>query len=386
MDATQLLDSLYGRGVRLLTGVPDSLLHALSAAIPAWPGTHLTAANEGNAIGLAVGHFLATGYPACVYMQNSGLGNALNPLVSLADPEVYSVPVLLVVGFRGEPGSPDEPQHKKQGRITRQLLDVLEIPYWIVESETSPQLLDTVFAHMAARSGPVALLVRKGGLTFSGDAVPAPDHSARFPLTRERAIAKVLACSVPDDLIIATTGKTGRELYELRLERGESPDDFLTVGGMGHTASIALGVALALPDRRVICLDGDGSLLMHLGGAALCGHETPRNLIHILLNNQAHESVGGQPTVANTVDFGVVLRACGYAAHWFATTETDLDAALGQVLSAQEQGTAGHSGEEQIKGPCCVEIMCNLSSRADLGRPAESPVKNKARIMHKISR
>lgn len=378
MDAARLLTALHARGVRLLTGVPDSLLHALSSALPSWPGTHLPAANEGNAIGLAMGHYLGTGRPACVYMQNSGLGNAVNPLVSLADPDVYSVPVLLVVGFRGEPGTPDEPQHIKQGRITRSLLDVLEIPYWLVEKETDEDLLDAVFAHMAARSGPVALLVRKGGLTYSGSGLPAKSGSEDWPLTREQALACVLDKAAPEDLLVATTGKTGRELYELRLARGESPDDFLTVGGMGHTASIALGAALGCPDRRVICLDGDGSLLMHMGGAALCGHEAPRNLVHIVLNNLAHESVGGQPTIARGVDFSGVLRACGYAAHWLATTEAELHAALRQALTDDRR--------ESPTGPCCVEVRCNLHSRPNLGRPAGAPADNKVRFMHKAAK
>jgi len=369
MISTQaLVEGLRQKGARLFAGVPDSLLQSLSSYLlrELGPAEHMITANEGNAVALAMGHYMATGNPGVVYLQNSGLGNCINPLTSLADREVYAIPMVLIVGWRGEPGKKDEPQHVKQGRITAGQLDLLGIPYWVVDSTADiDKVLEESWQTMQQNSGPVALLVKANSL----DAVSAPELVTDASLKREDAIGCVLECTSPEDIVIATTGKAGRELFELRERRGEAQRDFLTVGGMGHTSSIALGVALARPERRVVCLDGDGSLLMHLGAAAIVGDARPRNLIHVLLNNGAHESVGGQPTVARTVDFASIVRACGYASYH----RVDDLVSLRQTF-----------GELDQQGPHFVEVLLAAGSRSDLGRPTLTPAQNKQQFMAHI--
>lgn len=373
IDPQQFIKSLQERGVALFTGVPDSLLQSLSATLlQLLPKTeHIIAANEGNAVGIAMGHYLATGRPAVVYMQNSGLGNTVNPLTSLADPEVYGVPMLLVVGWRGEPGRKDEPQHVKQGRITPGQLELLEIPHWLVDQDTEiEQILDHAFEAMTARKGPVALLVRTGALAkVKMPACEAPSNwpDGLAPLHREAAINQILGLLTPDNCVVATTGKTGREVFELRVACGENQRDFLTVGGMGHTSSIALGVALARPERRVVCLDGDGSMLMHLGSSTIIGNLQPPNLVHVLLNNQSHESVGGQPTVAGRVDFAAIAGACGYRRYAAARSLEDINKAWESISSAP--------------GPSLLEIHLWQGSRPNLGRPSSTPAENKSAFM-----
>jgi len=257
--------------VGLFAGVPDSLLKSLCAYLDdhCEAHEHIITANEGNAVALATGFHLATGKIGAVYMQNSGLGNCVNPLTSLTDPEVYAVPMLLIVGWRGEPGLKDEPQHVKQGRITPGQLELLEIPYRILDSDSNlDALLSDLFSTMREKSCPVALLVRKKTLS------PYDQNKTSTYLsnmTREEGLAGIFELADPTDVIVSTTGKTSRELFELRASRGESQRDFLTVGSMGHTSSIALGVALGCPNSRVLCLDGDGSLIMHMGAMPIIG-------------------------------------------------------------------------------------------------------------------
>jgi phosphonopyruvate decarboxylase len=373
IDTRNFVQNLRQRGVTLFTGVPDSLLQGFSACLlELLPKTqHIIAANEGNAIGLAMGHYLATGQPGVVYLQNSGLGNTINPLTSLADPEVYGVPMLLIIGWRGEPGKKDEPQHVKQGRITPGQLELLEIPYWKVDHETDiEKALDGALESMSTRNGPSALLIKSGalgGIKLSPSTTP-PDWPAELPpLYREAAVGRILELLSSDDCVVATTGKTGREVFELRAARGEAQRDFLTVGGMGHASSIALGIALAQPDRGVVCLDGDGSMLMHLGSMAINGDLQPTNLVHVLLNNQAHESVGGQPTVAGRVDFEALARACGYQCYTEARSLDDIREAWKTVIS--------------VPGPHLLEIHLWQGSRSDLGRPTSTPSQNKSSFM-----
>jgi phosphonopyruvate decarboxylase len=353
-------------GIRLFAGVPDSLLSNLCAYIDdhSQLGEHIITANEGNAIALAAGYHLSSGQYAAVYMQNSGLGNSVNPLTSLTDPEVYKIPMLLIIGWRGEPGVKDEPQHVKQGRITPGQLGLLEIPYWIVDADS--QLEDTLKAALEkiqATGAPVALLVRKGTFAkYKSQRKPTMDSS----LKREDALRQLLQLS-GDDLVVSTTGKTSREVFELRVERNEPQRDFLIVGAMGHTSSIALGVALGNPDKRVICIDGDGSVLMHLGALPIIGSIAPANLIHVLLNNGAHESVGGQPTVADKVDFAAISRASGYKSYVQASDAQSIKQAW-QQLSKQS-------------GPTLLEIRITTGSRDDLGRPTSTPEENKLAFM-----
>ncbi len=355
-----LFKELKGYGVGLFAGVPDSLLSSFCAYVAdhTHEGEHIVTANEGNAVAVVAGFHLASGRVGVVYLQNSGLGNAVNPLTSLTDPEVYRIPLVLIVGWRGEPGAKDEPQHVKQGRITQAQLDLLGIPYWILNSSSDVRLvLKDVFSTLQSQNTAVALLVQKD--TFSSYK-GKPSQSAHVAsLMREEVLRRILSLTDTTDLLISTTGKTSREVYELRTERNEPQRDFLTVGSMGHTASIALGVALGNPQRRVICLDGDGSALMHLGALPIIGNLKPANLIHVLLNNSAHESVGGQPTVAGGMNFDAVVRGCGYRDYHLATD-----------LAGVEQfwKKLGNS-----PGPVLLEIKICCGSRDNLGRPISTP-------------
>lgn len=361
-------EALDANDVGLLVGVPDSLLASFCAWVEDHSelGRHLITANEGNALAVAAGHYLATGKLSAVYLQNSGLGNLANPLASLTSAEVYQIPALLIIGWRGEPGVADEPQHVTQGRVTRAQLDTLDVPTFVVDADADIDALVAAAAQTArTRSAPVALLVRKGAF--------APYKSRRVnddgpTLEREAALNVILDLARPDDVIIATTGKTSRELFELRRARGEPNRDFLTVGCMGHTSSIALGVALGQPNRRVICLDGDGSALMHLGALPIIGSVRPRNLVHVLLNNAAHESVGGQPTVAGAVDFAALSASCGYP----------------QYLRADDAAGVADAWRALTDGPSLLELRLRVGSRADLGRPTSTPSDNKAAFMEHL--
>lgn len=367
IDCKLFYDALTDRGVSFYAGVPDSLLANFCAYLDDHgdPENHVITANEGNAIALAMGYHMATSNIAAVYMQNSGLGNAINPITSLADADVYRVPMLLIIGWRGESGFPDEPQHVKQGRITTRQLDLLEIPYWVLSAETDVgNTLDAAFSEIKKRNAPVAIVVRKD--TFSRYK-SRRRHEAASSLGREDALRCLLELSEPADLLISTTGKTSRELFELRVQRGEAQRDFLTVGGMGHTASIALGIAIGQPRRRVLCLDGDGSLLMHMGAMPVIAKLAPRHFIHVLLNNAAHESVGGQATAADRVDFRSLAMAAGYKGCAQASDVEELKLAWQQISS--------------VEGPVLLEIKIRCGSRDDLGRPTSTAEQNKWAFM-----
>lgn len=371
IDPDSFLAALDEAGVRFVTGVPDSLLAPVCTALAARypPDRHFIAANEGASIGLAIGHYLASGRPALVYLQNSGLGNAVNPLASLADPQVYGIPVLLLIGWRGEilpDGTQlhDEPQHRKQGQITPALLEILSIPYRIIDETTDIQpLVEEFFAEAKARSGPVALLARKNAFgRFAAAASDPEDHR----LSREEAIQAVLNTIEDHVPIVSTTGMASRELFELRTADGSGHHrDFLTVGGMGHASQIAAGIALAQPGRKVLCLDGDGALLMHMGSLAISAGCD--NLMHVVINNAAHDSVGGQPTKGDVLDFTDVARACGYGSVAVAGDAAQIATSLRTMLNARRSSF--------------LEIRCKRGARADLGRPDRSPAVNKAEFM-----
>jgi len=368
LDPEKFLDFLRENGIEFFTGVPDSLLkHAcacLTTRLPA--GNHVLAANEGGAIGLAIGHHLATGKVPFVYMQNSGLGNTVNPLLSLASREVYAVPMLLMIGWRGRPGVKDEPQHVHQGRVTRELLEVMDIPT-IVLSDEMAQAAEQVrqaVAKARSESAPVALLVNKG--TFADYQLDAsfPD----LPMTREEAIIKALSLAEDDAAIVSTTGMPSREVFEYRARAGGSHEkDFLTVGGMGHANQIALGIALSQPDRPVYCLDGDGAAIMHMGSMGIVAQSNAGNYIHLLLNNGCHESVGGQPTVGFDLDFPSIAAACGYRHVGHARTPDELER---EIAAAQRS-----------EGAAFIEVQVRAGHRSDIGRPTVAPVKNKEAMM-----
>ena len=356
--------------VRFFTGIPDSLLQAFCAqilrSIPA--ERNVIAANEGSAVALAAGYYLASGKVGCVYLQNSGLGNAVNPLVSLMDPEVYGIPVLLLIGWRGELVDgvqiKDEPQHVKQGRITHEMLDCLGIPHEILSADTRDpdQLVAPLISQMRAESRPVALMVRKD--TFAAVKVELPQPT--YGLTREEAI-KAIVDVLPDGVIVvATTGKTSRELYEIRLAQGrKTENDFLTVGSMGHALQIASGIAIARPDRKVMCIDGDGALIMQMGGMTTAS--AIPNLSHVVINNGAHDSVGGQPTKGFDIDMPALARACGYVAARCVSNAKEIGPAIRDIVSSH--------------GATFVEIRTRAGSRIDLGRPKQTPAEAKRGFM-----
>ena len=358
------------RGFEFFAGVPDSQLKAVCAFLldryGLDPARHVIAANEGNAAALAAGYHLATGKTPVVYLQNSGLGNLVNPVASLLNEKVYAIPCLFLVGWRGEPGVHDEPQHIFQGEITLKLLETLDIPYFIIDKATTEEQVEAKLAEyraLFAQGKQAAFVVRKGALDYKGKPIPPNGH----PMGREEAIGLILAAA-GDGPVVSTTGKASRELYELREARGQGHGhDFLTVGSMGHSSSIALGIAAQKPGQPVWCLDGDGAALMHLGAMALIGATRPANLIHIGLNNEAHEAVGGLPTGAGRVDLCAIAKACGYPT----ALSADSPEALAAALDAAKRG-----GQLAF-----LEVKCALGARAGLGRPATTPRQNKAAFM-----
>lgn len=363
------IESLAAKGVDFFAGVPDSLLKNVCAFISdTLDDRHnIIAANEGAAVGLAAGHYLATGHIPCVYMQNSGEGNAINPLASLTDKEVYGIPVLLVIGWRGEPGVHDEPQHVKQGKITLPLLDAMGIRHEILsqdETEFRSQL-DGAVRHMSETGEAFAFIVRKN--TFEPYTLQRHEVN-EYPLSREEAIQKVAASLSAKDVIVSTTGMISRELFEYRTAQSQGHErDFLTVGSMGHASQIALGIALEKTDRRVWCFDGDGAALMHLGSVAIIADKAPENFVHVIFNNGAHDSVGGQPTVGLKVNLAGIAKAAGYKDAVSVTTAEDLGSALKALKT--------------MRGPVLLEVRVHRGNRKDLGRPTTTPIQNRDALM-----
>ena len=350
-------------------GVPDSLLNPLCSYLYDRFGIsdhHIVAANEGNAAALAAGYHLATGKVPVVYLQNSGEGNIVNPLASLMNDQVYGIPCLFIIGWRGEPGVHDEPQHIYQGRVTLRLLEDMDVAAYIIDKTTTEteiaRQLD-VFRALWAAGKQTAFVVCKGALEYGGKLA----FRNEYPMTREEIVGHI-ARAAGEDVIVSTTGKASRELFELRAAAGDThARDFLTVGSMGHASSIALAVALYRPEKRVWCIDGDGAALMHLGALPVIASRRPRNLIHIVINNQCHETVGGMPTVADTADLTAVARACGYPHALRAADAAALDDALARART--------------LDGPVFIEAMSATGARADLGRPTTTAMENKRSFM-----
>ena len=370
LSSEKFYDSLVHNGIDFFTGVPDSLLKEICACISdrSSATNHIIAANEGAAIALAAGTYLATGKPGFVYLQNSGLGNIVNPLISMADPKVYAVPMLIMIGWRGEPGVPDEPQHRKQGEITPAMLDSMSVPYEVLPTELdeAEKVLANLLTKAKTNSGPVALLVKKG--TFESYKLPARDESG-LVLNREGA-AKLVMDSMGDrDIMVSTTGKTSREVFEYRVEKGIGHErDFLTVGSMGHASQIALGIAVKKPNRTVYCLDGDGAVLMHMGSLPIIGCTKLGNFKHVVINNGAHDSVGGQPTVGFDIDLLAIAQASGYQWTATATEPEDIVAQLEKLKT--------------VAAPALLEIRVRTGARKDLGRPTKTPIENKTDFMN----
>ncbi|MDR1535497.1 MAG: phosphonopyruvate decarboxylase [Planctomycetota bacterium] len=355
--AADFCRELAARGCDFYAGVPDTVIEFFCNHIQAHPpaGGRVLAANEGGAVGLAAGYWLASGRIPLVYLQNSGIGNAVNPLLSLADPEVFAIPMLLLIGWRGRPGVPDEPQHLKQGRVTQALLDSLEIPWRLLDPdpERTGAILDAAFARLREAPGPYALIAPKGCFA----PVPAlPAGRAGAGPTREEAIGTIIAAFDSRAAFVASTGMGPRELYEIREALGQGHErDFLNAGAMGHASMIAAGAALARPDRPLVCLDGDGALLMHLGASAVIPSLPLPNFVHVLLNNGVHDSVGGQPNLFARLDAVGLARGFGYRT---AARAAGL-AELGEILAGLPRGG----------GPHFVEAALVRGFRKDLGRP-----------------
>jgi phosphonopyruvate decarboxylase len=375
IEAQLFYDLLTRRGVRFFTGVPDSLLKSFCACIMDHADTarHSIAVSEGAAIALASGFHLATGELPLVYMQNSGIGNAVNPLLSLADAEVFRIPMLLAIGWRGYPGAHDEPQHIKQGKVTLPLLEAMNIPYTVVaehEDECRAQL-DSCLRSLEEKKSPHALVIRPGLFAPYALQTKEPDQGE---LSREDAIAIIIEASAPQGICFCTTGMASRELYEIRERLGQGHEqDFLTVGSMGHASQIALGAALQRPDLPVTVLDGDGALLMHLGALAAIGCAGPANFRHIILNNGAHDSVGGQPTLGLKIDIPAIARACGYVEAKMITNAAELRSALAEKPPAGKKA-----------GPVLLEVRVRRGARNDLGRPRTTPEENRRSLMRYI--
>lgn len=355
--------------IDFFTGVPDSTLKDFCSYVfdHTTEEQNIIAANEGNAIALAAGYYLATNKIGLVYMQNSGLGNAINPLTSLVDPEVYNIPVLLMVGWRGEPGKKDEPQHLKQGKITVDLLSTLGIPYYIIPDDfiRAKAIVENILRTLQQTHIPNALVVTKG--VFEKYSIQKR-NSNPFKMTREEVIKKIVDSLDDNAIIISTTGMTSRELFEYRgaLNQGHQKD-FLTVGSMGHASQIALTIALNKKDRPVYCIDGDGAVIMHMGALAVIGSQGPENIKHIVINNGAHDSVGGQPTAGFHIDIPSICRACGYKAVF----STDSSDQLPEILE----------NIKKLHGPVLLEIKIKKGARKDLGRPTNTPIQNKINFM-----
>lgn len=313
VNQEQLFKALEGMGVRFFTGVPDSLLNDfclyLVKNIPG--GQHVMAANEGNAIAIAAGYFFAKGEIPVVYMQNSGIGNATNPLLSLAHKTVYSVPMIMVIGWRGDPAIKDHAQHKKQGELTAVLMRDMDIPCEILDDEnTVVQKFEWAVGKAKEISAPVALIAKKGILTQKEK---HQEYPASTLMNREQAISEVLDYFGKDAIYLATTGRATRELHEqLKMKGYPEGREFLNVGSMGHVSSVGLGIALASPDKKVVVFDGDAAAVMHMGALATIGRYQPKNLIHIVLNNGVNESVGGQPSCGYTINLTGIAKNCGY--------------------------------------------------------------------------
>ncbi len=365
IDAKKFIDLLVENKVDFFSGVPDSLLKDMCAYITdAVPSSkHIIAANEGGAIALASGYNLATGKIPLVYLQNSGLGNCINPLLSLADAEVYRIPVLIVIGWRGEPRVKDEPQHIKQGRVMIDMLKSMEIPFEILpeDFDEAKGAINSLIQKCKEKQSPHVLIVRKG--TFE----PYQLKNilvTNYELSREEAVKAVINTLDETDIVVSTTGMTSREVFEYRREIRQSHDrDFLTIGSMGHSNQIALSIALAKPCQTVYCFDGDASLIMHLGSMGIIGEQSPKNFRHILFNNGAHDSVGGQPTIGFQTDFGAIAKSLNYKHQLFTDSLESLS-----------------KGAEKLKtldGPSLMEIRVNKGARKDLGRPDISPQANK---------
>ncbi len=365
------IETLKKHGIEFFAGVPDSLLKNICAYISdnIDDKHNIITANEGGAVGLAAGYHLATGNIPVVYMQNSGQGNAINPLASLTDKDVYNIPILLIIGWRGKPGVHDEPQHVKQGKITLQLLDTMSVKYDVLSKDMShaAQQIQTAVDYMRTTNEVYALVVERD--TFEPYKLQKNEVFKEYAMSREFAIRAVAASLNEKDVIVSTTGMISRELFEYRTAKNQTHErDFLTVGSMGHASQIALGIALEKIDRKVWCFDGDGASIMHLGSMAIVGQMKPKNYIHVVFNNGAHDSVGGQPTVGLKIKLPEIAKSCGYESVFSVETEEELVSALSKI--------------KMLNSLSFLQVCVKKGNRKDLGRPTTTPIQNKEALMN----
>lgn len=364
------IDTLASHNIDFFAGVPDSLLKNICAYITdnLPKEQNIIAANEGGAMGIAAGYHLATGKIPCVYMQNSGEGNIINPLASLTDKEVYGIPVLLLIGWRGRPGVHDEPQHVKQGKVTTGLLNTMGINYTVLSKDEEQAYKQIYEAHqyMSRKNECYALVIEKD--TFESYTLQNKVASG-LTLAREEAIETAVSCLQENAVVVSTTGMISRELFEIRERNGQDhAHDFLTVGSMGHASQIALGIALQQPNRPIYCFDGDGASIMHMGNMAITAQMQPKKYIHIIFNNGAHDSVGGQPTVGLDINLAAVAQAVGYKRTISISLKQQLESAIKEAQASE--------------GPVLLEIKVKKGNRKDLGRPTTTPQMNKVALMN----
>ncbi len=357
-------------GINFFTGVPDSLLKNFCLLVEKKLNkkNHIISANEGSAISLAAGYNLATNKIPLIYLQNSGFGNIINPLLSLIDKNVYSIPVIILMGWRGEPGVRDEPQHLTQGNLTLNLIKTLKSNYYILKGDEKKDYkeLKLKIKKLKINQKPLFILVKKNVF----DKIKTTKKKTKNKFKRETAIKCIAEILGKKSKYISTTGMISRELYEIRKENKESHSlDFLTVGSMGHSSQIALGYAMKTK-KKVVCLDGDGAFLMHMGGVATIGDNNPSNFTHILLNNKVHESVGGQRTTSGIINYSEIAKACGYKKIY-----KNIDN-LSKLKSTLKK-------IKKIKGLKFIECNVSPGHRKNLGRPNETPVENKNLFMGK---
>ena len=365
IKAGDFIKLLNKKNIDFFTGVPDSKLQSFCDKLMEIYGlsdSHIIAANEGNAVGLAAGYYLASGNYPCVYLQNSGIGNIVNPVASLLNEKIYSIPVLFIIGWRGEPNIKDEPQHIFQGEITLKLLENLNIEYIILDKEINEEKINIYlnkFENILSEGKSCAFVVRDG--VFEKENLT--NYKNDNDLIREKAIEIITEYS-KDDIMVSTTGKISRELFEIRERKNEGHEkDFLTVGSMGHSSMIALSIALRLKNKKVYCLDGDGALLMHFGGSATIANKKPKNFIHVVLNNEAHESVGGMPTICDKLDLCKIAKDFGYEESYKVSSEKELEDILKSIKNKNNL--------------IFIEVKVSIFSRKDLMRPNISPIENK---------
>lgn len=366
IDTKDFYNTLIDYNFDFFTGVPDSLLKEFCLCINDLPkNNHIITANEGNAVAIASGYNITTSKYGVVYMQNSGLGNIVNPLLSLADEKVYNIPMLFIIGYRGEPNTKDEPQHIKQGELTLPLLETLGVKYLILNEDYQEQI-KYCYDYIKQTNKPIALVVKKD--TFSKYDINLKINN-KNTLSREESLNIIMDNLEQDDFIVSTTGKTSREIFEIREKNNSNhSNDFLTVGSMGHTSSLALGISLNT-EKNIFCIDGDGSFIMHMGGLAVAIQNAKDNFKYILINNGCHESVGGQPTIANNIDIEKILLGFGFKKVCIVNNENEL------ILALKEQ---------KKKSKVAIVVNTNDKSRKDLGRPTTTPIYNKEQFQKKI--